>query len=411
MPDSIERLTSKEHKELLNLIGDLTKALLKLPRDIQWGNSTWAHDLTFRDMINFQIASVISTKETILRGCYRDAYNAIRMLYESYWLLRLISTCDKYSLKYKVERTRSDRSLNDAKEKFKQQAIQRLGRDLKYVKDLDKNTIELVLSGIRVVDDQGNDTGVIIPFYYHAWSQYRPERHFLNRRHLNMRRFLQSEWAIFRSIRAKLETAPHRDFYREFFSFNGLVEKLRLNGALNKKTATRVLVHYNFLSSFSHTTKTAIDSIKRLHSSIPISTRDKYGRIYDHYHSELALLYVCHLLAMHTELALYYFRQWRHIRVKNVRKIYQPLCQKVQENFGYFWFIFNQPHEFDRFEQANRKSNILEGVLYRPEQIRPRDVRYYDDPLDRLIKMHSSTTELSSGNRFISPFNRGHTKN
>ncbi len=50
----------------------------------------------------------------------------------------------------------------------------------------------------------------------------------------------------------KEDTQENSHYYREYFSFEGLVDKLILNRILNAKSAARVRVHYNFLSGFTH---------------------------------------------------------------------------------------------------------------------------------------------------------------
>jgi len=399
MTSAIAEQTAKEHEELLNLISELEAALTRFPRDIEWGDSVWAQDMEFLDFVHVQRISLVSAQESALKGFYREAYNTIRMVLEGYLLLRLIYTCDKYPTWYKVKRVKGDKSLDDAKAKFITRAREAMP-DLVDIEDEGKEIVVAIRRGIHIVDNQRNDTGGIFPYYYGAWWQYRPEEHHLKKP--EVQKELLPEWAVFRNRRAELSDMPHSDFYQRLFTFRSMLRNLRWNGVLSFKTAARVIVHYNFLSGFTHSTKDAITRSQAWHS-LATANADV---AYNHYKSELALLYVCHLLAMHLELSLYYFRRWRPLRVKNVLKLYRPLCRKVNEDFGYFWFIFNRPHEFDKFEHANRKCNYKKRIFYRPEQIRSVDVGYYDDPLNRLRKMHQSVSELTTGNVFTSPFPR-----
>jgi hypothetical protein len=109
---------------------------------------------------------------------------------------------------------------------------------------------------------------------------------------------------------------------------------------------------------------------------------------------------------MYLEHAMNYLTKWRHIQVKNP-ELYRGISQEVEEAFGYFWFIFNKPHQYDRFAHANRKCNYKKKIFYRPEDIRLGDVRYYENPLYRLKQMHQSQYELvAPGNVYNSPFPR-----
>ena len=156
------------------------------------------------------------------------------------------------------------------------------------------------------------------------------------------------------------------------------------------------MVHYNFLSGYSHGTHEALTSVH--HSSYD-------GEIYNHYHSELCLLYISHLLGLHLQLALEFFRR-RRIKIRGERKIYRASVHDLESEFGYFWFIYNHPHEWDRYDTANRKSDIEKGVVVRPHELRNRDVRFSESPLVRLKHLHSTGHEITTGNVFVSPFHR-----
>ena len=108
---------------------------------------------------------------------------------------------------------------------------------------------------------------------------------------------------------------------------------------------------------------------------------------------------------MHLQFADY-FLDWRGIKLKRRNKFYRSLLKKVEDGFGYFWFVFNEPHQLDRFNHANRKSNYRKNLFFRPEDIRIGDVRYYDNPLTRLKELHRSQHELMTRNVFVSPFPR-----
>lgn len=83
--------------------------------------------------------------------------------------------------------------------------------------------------------------------------------------------------------RLKTSARQHRDIYATYLRWAGIKENQRENGMVTPAETVAIDVHYRFLSSYVH----------------PISDRfhDAYGRNretagYDHYSSELALLYV-----------------------------------------------------------------------------------------------------------------------
>jgi len=403
----IPAITLREHEHLIALIDELIRATKRLPSDVEWGNTSWLQDTEILDFIRLQTLSLQNARDNTVRGYYRDTFHLLRMVYEAYFILRLVSTCDKYPFRIKIRRREHDPDLEHAKNRAIQEAQRIFGNRLVRTYMEGGSTLVVVLRGLQVLDDQDQDTGVIVPYYYHVWQDFRPDQYHLRRQAVQGRiptlRFLTGEWA---SIPRKIKKELSKDYgllYKYFLTFDRILDNLCLNGVLNKKLATRVLVHYNFLSKFSHSSR---DSI-RLVSTRRITeiTSNGLGIIYNHYFSELALLYICHLLSMHLQHAMFYLR-WRAIKLKNRRAIYLPLCHRVESDFGYFWFIFNRPHQYDRYTDANRKSNYRRRIFYRPEDIRPGDVRYYDDPLRRLKQLHQSQRELTTGNLFNSPFPR-----
>lgn len=406
---AIAKQTFEEHRQLISVIDDLLEAIDRLPSDIEWGDSQWLPDSEIIDFVRIQTLSLRHAKESTIGGLYRDAYHLIRMVFEAYFLLRLISTGDKYAIRIKIKRGRNDPSLEHTKKRVIEQAKEKLGKRLIKIYEEGERTVIVVLKGEQVVDANGNDTGLILPFYYGAWQQYQPVEHHLKgksrQKKLSTSRFLEGEWATIPRNRRVQADETHSELYRRFLTFDKVLDNLRLNGVLNKKTTTRVLVHYNFLSNFSHSTSDTINSLLRLQNYYTIGGSGALIS-YNHYYSELALLYVCHLLSMYLEHVICYLTKWRHIRVKN-KEIYCSLCQKTEEGFDYFWFIFNKPHQYDRFAHANRKSNFKKKIFYRPEDVRLRDVRYYDNPLYRLKQMHQSQHELTTGNVYNSSFPRG----
>jgi hypothetical protein len=111
---------------------------------------------------------------------------------------------------------------------------------------------------------------------------------------------------------------------------------------------------------------------------------------------------------MHLQHAIDYLRK-RSLKLRNMKKSYRAICDKLENNFGYFWFIFNKPHQYDRYVHANTKCNYKKRIFFRPEDIRLGYVRYYDDPLYRLKQLHQSQREITTGNFFDSPFPRQDT--
>jgi hypothetical protein len=342
--------TKSEHRSLVSLIDELMATIIRLPKDIKWGQSQWMDDSDVLDFIRIQVLSLRNAKANTLQGYYRDSYHLIRMVFEGYFTLRLISMCTKYPVRVKIRKSNTDPTGSIGQ----QNAIARLkktfGNDLLETYMEDGKTLVAVVRGIYVVDDKKNRTGMIVSFYHGAWRDFHPIEYHLKKGGIQdkipTKRFLNGDWMGAPRRRDADAIEYYGSLYRYFLTFDRILENLRLNDVLNKKTSTRVLVHYNFLSSFSHSTSDSI-SISKTRTLLQFSSSG-LDVVYDHYLSELALLYICHLLAMHLQFALSYL-DWRSIKLRQKEKRYRSILRKVDSQFGYFWFIYNKPHLYDKY--------------------------------------------------------------
>jgi len=77
---------------------------------------------------------------------------------------------------------------------------------------------------------------------------------------------------------------------------------------------------------------------------------------------------------------------------------------------SYFWFLGGEPTMFDRIDTVHTPAGRIKPKWGRPRTdpatISASRVRYYADPLDRLVKLHSSCQEISTGLTYRSPFER-----
>ncbi len=188
--------------------------------------------------------------------------------------------------------------------------------------------------------------------------------------------------------------------WRTHFRHDKVVKALRANRLLPGAEHIQVDVHYGFLSGFSHPSKRGYEAVWGR------NTPDRMGS-FDHYSSELVLLYVITLAACELDafsrmaardpqLGL---SRWDHV---------QQDVRDARADSAYFWFLGGEPTLFDRIETVHTPPGNR-----RPKWGRPRydpraikHVRYYADPMDRLVRLHSSFQELSSGLTYQSPFER-----
>lgn len=77
---------------------------------------------------------------------------------------------------------------------------------------------------------------------------------------------------------------------------------------------------------------------------------------------------------------------------------------------AYLWFPGDLPHQFDRVQEANSRGLRRDKLVDRdkrstPDQLKTSQIRYYKNPLRRLIEMHHTMSEMT-GFTYVSPWPR-----
>jgi hypothetical protein len=80
---------------------------------------------------------------------------------------------------------------------------------------------------------------------------------------------------------------------------------------------------------------------------------------------------------------------------------------------SYFWFLGGEPTMYDRIASVHTPPGNAKLRWGRPRvdpaTIPDSAVRYYADPFDRIVKLHQSFREMSTGLIYQSPFERPDT--
>ena len=161
-------------------------------------------------------------------------------------------------------------------------------------------------------------------------------------------------------------------------------------------------VHYAFLSGFVHPSKRAYEAIYGK------NTPDRMGG-FDHYASEIVLLYAIVAAAAEIEL---YGRMARRAPRLTLRGWDEVMTEvhDAQAASSYFWFLSGGPEVFDRIDTVHTPPGNVRLKWGRPKvdpsTLTPTRVRYYQDSLGRLVKLHQSCREMSTGLVHVSPFER-----
>lgn len=194
-----------------------------------------------------------------------------------------------------------------------------------------------------------------------------------------------------------------QETYHHAIKWSALKENLRVNNILTRKNVAHLEVHYTFLSAFVHPT---VAGYKMLYGH---SYPSRAGT-HDHYASELCWLYIISIAIAELRSLRRMSRRAPRVDLRRWDEVEQDL-ERADQLTSYFWFPpFGEPTEYDRIEEVNRRFIASykrgRGEVPNPSQLKRRVVKYYRDPLRRLIRLHQSSTELTTGITYRSPWPR-----
>jgi hypothetical protein len=194
------------------------------------------------------------------------------------------------------------------------------------------------------------------------------------------------------------------DWYR-LFTFQRLLENLALNRLLSTRLLIQVEVHHSFLSAYVHGVQKAYE-LAYGHRRGP-----NLGK-FDHYDSELCLLYVITLAAAELEAFGRMAKRQPRLSVK-AWPIIKGEIAAARVAASHFWFLSGEPLMYDRIQEVDTRTPIGPGSkppweqkLVDPRSLKPASVRYYLNPLRRLIRLHWTYQEMTTRLVFQSPFHR-----
>jgi hypothetical protein len=206
----------------------------------------------------------------------------------------------------------------------------------------------------------------------------------------------------FSPVEHRIEEAQAQQVIYRALRWDEIKRNLAENRICGAETLRRFEVHYRFLSAFVH--------------PVPAGYELVYGRNrpsgaprYDHYASELVLLYINKLAALELQYLKRMSSRTPRIRLHDWATV-EAHIQQSDLAAAHLWFPGDEPHEFDYVEEANSRGMRRGRIVPRdqrpsPAELRAKQVRYYRNPLRRLITMHQSFQELT-GFGYRSPWPR-----
>jgi hypothetical protein len=295
--------------------------------------------------VNFRVETACSCLLLIENNLVADALGLGRSLFEHYLLFILMCRGRKL---FKLEDLR-DLSGSDFKAKLAQrQAEATAARDQGKFAPLSVEQYEhfkqimYVYPGVR----DSEDPTYTIPVHYFAFQQFRPEAMRLDDEDY----FQYYERPLETKKAVKGFKAQAADQYRHYLSYDALLRNLKLNDLVTSADIAKIEAHYTFLGKTLHPTHHAAQDLHQfnnVHASRP-AVGD--GQTYAPEARLLAALYVCCIVhGLLDEVArLLEEAPKTYVKEPGTATLRKQMAH-LPAAFPYFWFVFNEPPLYDKF--------------------------------------------------------------
>ena len=206
----------------------------------------------------------------------------------------------------------------------------------------------------------------LVPYYIFAFQQYEPKTRFL----ANLPSIRRKYQSTYREI-MKDRYIAQKTLYHRYFYFGSIIKNLKLNDLVSGEQADRIMVHYNFFSSFLHPNKRII---RAKTGTFAFSLSGQIEAL-----SELVLLYLCRLQFLYLSKVISHFK--RHYP-KGKYEDYEKQAELLDASSNDLWFFDNDPSQYDVQASETRKWWLKQsGGTVDKDQ-----VFYYTDPIERMTR-------------------------
>jgi hypothetical protein len=305
---------------------------------------------------------------------YEAAFATCRAALEHHFVDTLLFLADRYRRKLPdvtAEEYKRLRASRAAREPGTEDII-----DLNY--DATNRVLSIVRSGIHVRGGERGPDAMSLSVYYRVMDDFRPFRVPRSTRSYVRHLVELPDDVVVRHLRA------HADAWFQQLRWDAIKDNLVMNQLCTRRETAHLDVHYSFLGAYVHPVSPhAMEAVRGARSFQPS---------YDHYASELVLLYAVALAVRELEAFRRMADREPVVEVRDWEEDVVPVLSLARERAAHLWFVGDEPPLFDREEDAtyrNRRNRVPQPVTFEQAQAIPNDeVRYYENPLRRLKEMH-----------------------
>jgi len=332
-------------------------------------------DFMISNVYKFGITRLDTVMLLLENSREEDCFNILRTAYETSMHLLLITKGKKYrqTMTYTITPDQGSTPEQARERTYQKWHAGWKSKQPEYANVVDiqrgrkKDTIVVVhqWEGLYFAQDtEKKEKPVAMQFF--ALEEFDPEDAFVS----SLNGIIEGD-TFFRRNSGSDRIQVQRRVYSGHFHIEGLIKNLRINDLITRLQRTRLLVHYSYLSAFTHPTRKAIDFGEEL--------RFTMARPADVEH--LILLYIAkfHELLLSSVIDFY-----SEVNTKSQLTGEKSLVARLKIATQDLWFIWDEPTEYDKFDSEGRKEMVKQMT---GETVDPGLVLYYTNPLKRLVSL------------------------
>ncbi len=314
---------------------------------IAYGEMTHAMYIDMLDFVNFRMETADSCLLLINNRRIGDSLGLSRSLFENYLLLMLMCRGSRF---FKLEDL-SSLTEGEFKARLKetQDKFRRLQEDGKtpclsverYPRA--KRHLMYVFEGLHGQDEPD----FLIPVHFFHFREFYPET--MRLKDENYFQYFEPSPETKKADRGYRQEAASR--YRHYLSYDALLQCLQINSMAD---LTRIEAHYTFLGKFLHPTHNAARDLHEGHNVYSGTTAIGMDQEYSEVAVLLASLYACYIVAgLLDEVADLFERAPSRYMADPGTTGLRSLTARVPVQLPYFWFLFNDPPLYDRYNYCS----------------------------------------------------------
>lgn len=339
--------TSNEIMRAQQLARDLITEYVAWGGKIQYGQEQHLVYTETLDFVNFRVETADSCLLLLANGRVADALGLCRSLLENHLLFMLTCRGTKF---FELEDTQLKGAKFKAELAKKQAEVAGLRQDGKTpcigVEAYPRRDglIMYIYEGLNSPDPQLPNFR--IPVHYFLFRQFNPET--MRLKDENYFQYYERPVAVKTAVREHRLDQETR--YRFYLSYDSLLQCLELNGLADDALQARIEAHYTFLGKFLHPTHEAARELHEHSNVYGSKTWIGLGQRYTEAAALLGYLYVCYLLAATLDEVASFFESapTKYMADPGTFDL-RAATARVPAEFPYFWFLFNDPPLYDRF--------------------------------------------------------------